>query len=56
MKAEQAVQELGAFGFCVVNVNSTAVIKHFEDPQKSHYFEHFEREIGYVLPPGLFLP
>ena len=28
---EQAVQGLQAFAFCVVNVNSTIVLKHFED-------------------------
>ena len=31
MKTEQAVQGLQAFAFCVVNVNSTVVFKHFED-------------------------
>ena len=28
---EQAVQELQAFAFCVENVNSTAIFKHFKD-------------------------
>ena len=31
LKTEQAVQELQAFAFCVVNVNSIAVLEHFED-------------------------
>ena len=31
MKTEQAVQGLQAFAFCVLNVNSTVVFKHFED-------------------------
>ena len=31
LKIEQAVQRLQAFAFCVVNVNSTVVFKHFED-------------------------
>ena len=31
LKTEQAVQGLQAFSFCVVNVNSTVVFKHFED-------------------------
>ena len=31
MKTEQTVQGLQAFAFCVVNVNSTVVFKHFED-------------------------
>ena len=31
MKTEQAVQGLQAFAFCVVNINSTVVFKHFED-------------------------
>ena len=31
--------------FCVVNVNSVVVFKHFEDLKK----------FGYLLPPGLFL-
>ena len=31
MKIEEAVQGLQAFAFCVVNVNSTVVFKHFED-------------------------
>ena len=31
MKTEQAVQGLQAFAFCVVNVNSTVVFKHFAD-------------------------
>ena len=53
-KTEQAVQGLQAFIFCVVNINSTVVFEHFEDP-KNHYFEHFEREIGYLLHPGLLL-
>ena len=53
-KTEQAVQGLQAFAFCVVNVNSTVVFKHFED-LKDHYFEHFERNIGHALLPGLFL-
>ena len=30
-KTEQAVQGLQAFAFCVANVNSTVVLKHFED-------------------------
>ena len=30
MKAEQAVQGLQVFAFCVVNINSTVVFKHFE--------------------------
>ena len=51
LKTEQAVQGIDAFVFCVVNVNSAVVLKHFD----SHYFEHFERKTGYVLPPGLFL-
>ena len=31
LKTEQAVQGLQAFAFCVVNVNSTVIFKHFED-------------------------
>ena len=31
MKTEQAVQGLQTFSFCVVNINSTVVFKHFED-------------------------
>ena len=31
VKTEQAVQELQAFAFCVENVNSTAIFKHFKD-------------------------
>ena len=31
LKTEQAVQGLQIFGFCVVNVHSTVVFKHFED-------------------------
>ena len=31
LKTEQAVQGLQAVALCVVNVNSTAVFKHFED-------------------------
>ena len=31
MKTKQAVQGLQAFAFCVVNVKSTVVFKHFED-------------------------
>ena len=50
-KREQAVQGLQVFNFCVVNVNST-VFKHFEDLKDLIFFE---RKIGYVLPPGLFL-
>ena len=30
-KTEQPVQRLQAFAFCVVNVNSTVVLKYFED-------------------------
>ena len=30
-KTEQAVQGLQVFAFCVVNVNSTVVLKHFEN-------------------------
>ena len=30
MKTEQAVQELQAFAFCIVNVNSSVGLKHFE--------------------------
>ena len=53
-KTEQAVQGLQAFIFCVVKINSTVVFEHFED-LKNHYFEHFEREIGYLLHSGLLL-
>ena len=42
-KTEQAIQELHVSAFWIVNVNSTVVS------------EHFERKIGYTLPPGLFL-
>ena len=31
LKTEQAVQGLQTFSFCVVNINSTVVFKHFED-------------------------
>ena len=31
LKTEQAVQGLRTFAFCVVNVNSTVVFKHFKD-------------------------
>ena len=31
LKTEQAVQGLQAFPFCLVNVNSTVILKHFED-------------------------
>ena len=31
LKTEQAVQGLQAFDFCVINVHSTVVFKHFED-------------------------
>ena len=31
LQTEQPVQELQAFVFCVVNINSTVVLKHFED-------------------------
>ena len=31
LKTEQVVQGLQAFAFCVVNVKSTVVFKHFED-------------------------
>ena len=34
MKTEQAVQELQAFAFRVVHVNSTVVFKHFDDLKK----------------------
>ena len=54
LKTEQAVQGLQAFTFCVVNVNSTAVSKHFED-LKDLIILNFESKIGYVLPPGLLL-
>ena len=50
-KREQAVQGLQVFNFCAVHVNST-VFKHFEDLKDLIFFE---RKIGYVLPPGLFL-
>ena len=30
-ETEQAVQGLQAFAFCVINVTSTVVFKHFED-------------------------
>ena len=35
-------------------VNSMILSEHWKS-QKSHYFEQFEREIGYLLPPGLVL-
>ena len=54
LKTEQVVQGLQAFAFCVVKVNSNVVFKHFEN-LKDIIFEYFERKIGYVLPPGLFL-
>ena len=31
LKTEQAVQGLQTFSFCVVNINSTVVFKHYED-------------------------
>ena len=31
LKTKQAVQGLQAFAFCVVNLNSTVVFKHFEN-------------------------
>ena len=31
LKTEQAVQGLQTFAFCIVNVNSAVVFKHFED-------------------------
>ena len=49
-KTVQVVQGLQAFAFCAVEVNSTVVSEHFEDLNKSHYFEHFERKVGYILP------
>ena len=39
----------------VLNVNSTVTFKPFIRSQKYHYFEHFEREIGYLLPRRFFL-
>ena len=42
-KTEQAVLGPQGFAFSVVNFNSIVV------------FEHFEKEIGYLLPPGLFI-
>ena len=53
-KTKQAVQRLQAFVYCAVDVNSTVAFEHFES-LKTHYFEHLEREIGPILPPGLFL-
>ena len=44
-------KKLQAFAFCVINVN----LMIFWRSQKSHYFENFERKIGYLLPPGLVL-
>ena len=56
-KTEQPVQELQTFVFYLVKIHSTVACCFwtFSRSQKSHYFEHFEREIGYLLPPGLFL-
>ena len=54
VKTEQAVQGLQAFALRVVNVNSSVVFKHFED-QRSHYFEHFERKIGFLAAQALFI-
>ena len=57
-KTEQAVKGLQALPFCVVNVNSTAVFKHFEDLKNLNIlkllfliiiFMHFEREISFLL-------
>ena len=31
LKTEQAVQALQAFAFCVINIDSIVVFKHFED-------------------------
>ena len=43
-RKQQAVQgQLQAVAFCVVKINSTV------------NFEHFEIEIGYILPLSLFL-
>ena len=44
-ETEQTIQGLQAIAFYVVNFNSTVV----------SFFEFFERKIGYILPPGLFL-
>ena len=52
LKTEQAVQGLQAVAFCVVNVNSTAVFKHFEDLKDLIILNILKED---VLPPGLFL-
>ena len=51
---KQAVQGPQAFAFCVVKVNSTVCFYTFWRSQRCHYFEHFERKIGYVFPSGVF--
>ena len=51
LKTEQAVQGLQAFTFCVVNINLTAVFKHFEDLKDLTILNILKVK----LLPGLFL-
>ena len=53
-KTEEAVEELQAFGFYIVNVNSAVVVKHFEG-FKDLIIVNIEKKIVYALSSGLFL-
>ena len=53
-KTEQTVQGLQTFAFCVVNINSTVVFKHFEDLKNLITLNILKEKLVIPLPPGLF--
>ena len=54
LKTEQAVQWLQAFAFCVVNVNSTVVLKHFEDLKDLIILNILNKKLGMSCLLGSF--
>ena len=55
VKTEQAVQGLQAFAFCVVNVNSTVVFKHFKDLKDLIYLNILKKKWLCVASWALYL-
>ena len=55
-KTEQAVQGLQAFAFCVANVNSTVVLKHFEDLKDLRFWNILKEKLFMSCLMGSFYP
>ena len=54
MKTEQAVQGLEELAFCVANVNSTVIFKHFEDVKDLIILNIFKEKLVMSCPLGSF--